>query len=58
MKSYNQEIGGVFKICFSATKTITTIYVLLFVLQGILPSILAILEAKFINDILNQVFQE
>lgn len=56
MKSYNQEIGGVFKICFSATKTITTIYVLLFVLQGILPSILAILEAKFINDILNQVF--
>lgn len=56
MKSYNQEIGGVFKICFLASKTITAIYVLLFVLQGILPSILAILEAKFINDILNQVF--
>lgn len=56
MRTCNRKKVSALKICFSASKMITIAYILLFTIQGVLPSILAILEANFINDILSQVF--
>ena len=56
MRTCNRKKVSALKVCFSASKMIPIAYILLFTIQGVLPSILAILEANFINDILSQVF--